>query len=135
MEGIVKTISKKTKGVKIGDTWYDATKVWDFSKNLQKGDEVDFRVEDGKLTFIRKEESIEEPRKIKKTVQSEDLIVRENVLRTTVEYLKLTSDRPQTPEDVLKLAEKFEKWIRYENPDFSYKKGGNIVKVKETKNW
>jgi hypothetical protein len=121
-EGIITAISTKTKGVKIGNIWYNATKVWDFCKNLQKGDEVSFKVEDSDLTFIRKKEEAieEEPRQIlKKNIQSEDIIVRENVLRTTVEYLKLKPDRPQTPEDVLKLAEKFEKWIKHQNSDYN----------------
>ena len=117
MEGMVSAVSEKTQGVKIGDVWYNAKKIWDYCKGLSKGDEVSFEFDGSDLTFIKVINSApeEEVSFANRKAQSENVIVRENVLRTTVEYLKLTSNRPQTVEEVLELAERFEKWIKKEN--------------------
>lgn len=56
MIGVVKAISEKTKGILLENEndWLDASEIWDYAKNVKKGDTISYSKFENSVTFVRK---------------------------------------------------------------------------------
>ena len=72
IEGTVDAVSSKTKGIKIGDSWYSSTdRTERYVTACQKGDKVEIEIDDkNKVTFIRSLEKTSSPKSDSKSSYS-----------------------------------------------------------------
>lgn len=121
MEGIVEAKSVKNKSMKIGENWYDCDKIWKYAKNVTKGDKVNFDAEDVEgarnksLKFIKVigKASGAAPGR---SAETNDILLRENALRTAVMYIESQRDHakgPITLTGLWDIADQMENKIRH----------------------